>query len=94
MNKKQAIYFVNTLGSKHQALQPALRQFVRGEKLTNEQLEAIADGDSRLTAVVPILRAINFGTANNETIVAINELDSFGSPLKPLLLALVAGLKD
>jgi hypothetical protein len=94
MNQKQATYFVNTLGSKHQSLQPALRQLVRGEKFSDAQLEAINDGDSRLTAVVPILRAINCGTANDETIAAVNALDSFGAPLQPLLLALVAGLKD
>jgi hypothetical protein len=80
---------INVLDSKTSVeLRTVLTQLAAGKKLSDAQLDAVDDGDSRLTAVIPILRAINDGAANAETKVAINALDSYAEPLKQILLSL------
>jgi len=94
MKRKQALDFINTLSTKQQALQPLLRKFARGEKVSEEELKVAEDSDSRAGAVVAVLRDINAGKKDESVIVAIGELDSFGAPLQPLLTALAAGLTN
>jgi hypothetical protein len=94
MKRAQALDFINTLDSKHQSVQPALRLLARGGELLPDELNALASSDSRLVEVVPILRAINGGKADDGTVKAINALDSFGAPLQPVLLAMVHGFSE
>src|SRR6185503_17320382 len=93
MNRAQAIHFVNTLSSKHQSLQPLLRKFARGEAVTEDELLAAETNDSRAGGVVAALRCVKNGEPK-QTTHATEDLDSFGSPLRPLLEALAAGLSD
>jgi hypothetical protein len=60
----------------------------QGAVVPNTLIDELDDGDSRLSQIVPILRAINDKAVSDETIAAINSLDSFGAPLQPVLLAL------
>jgi hypothetical protein len=92
MTKAEALYFINTLGSKHVTAQPILRKLVRGEQVSETELGQLENNDSRLTAVVPIIRELSVGQAGENTAAAISALDSHGAPLQPVLLALLAGL--
>jgi len=94
MKRNQALDLINTLSTKQQALQPLLRKFARGEKVSESELQWALDSDSRAGAVIVVLRDINAGKKDESVTVAIGELDSFGAPLQPLLTALVAGLTN
>lgn len=94
MTRAQAIDFINSVDSKHQSLQPVLRQLARGEAVSAEEVDALAESDSRLSQVAPVVKAIATGRADKNTLSAINELDSFGAPLQPVLLALVQGFTE
>jgi hypothetical protein len=85
----KALELVEALDSKHESLQPVLRKLAGGEKVSDEELEALDDSDSRVSAVIPILRSIRDGAARAGTAVAIDNLDSFGAGLRPTLLALL-----
>ena len=94
MTRQQALDFINTLDSKHQSLQPVLRSMARGVLVLNAVLDELAESDSRVGPVVLILEVAQTGAGKEETIKAINRLDSFGAPLQPLLLAMVEGFTE
>lgn len=90
MTKQQALDFVNTLDTRHQAVQPILRSLIRGEAVSEA---AIAELDSPFDPLKPIFRdVLKGGVFPTETHKQIATLDTRNEVLKPLLNALADGL--
>jgi len=85
-----ALDLINTLDSRHQGIQPVLRKFVRGEHVTDAELDQL---ESPFAPVAEILKDIREGQVSDSTRSAINALDTRNEVLIPLLHGLAGGLE-
>jgi len=85
-----ALDLINTVDSRHQAIQPVLRKFVRGEAVADTELEQL---ESPFAPVAGILKQVRDRKVTKETRAAIDSLDTRNDVLRPLLHGLANGLE-
>ena len=88
--REQALYLVNTLDSRHQGIQPTLRKFVRGEPVTDAELDQL---ESPFKPVADILKQIRDSKVTKGLRYFIDTLDTRNEVLRPLLHGLANGLE-
>ena len=91
MNRSQAHEHINCVDTKHQSAQPLLRRLVRGEKVTDEDVDKFVDEDSRWESHRETLKKLAAGDKLTDDDRA--NWNSFSEYLHPLFEALNDGIQ-